>query len=280
MAVDEINAQTGSDRILPEGTTLVPFVKDDLNTAAGGTDAANSCVTDGADLVIGSSGSTVSGAMAAVLTPEKIIQISYASTSPSLSNRTAYPYFMRNVPSDGDQGYAIADLVASLGFTKGATINTDDSYGNGMIAYFKARFTGTLATAQTFTPGGTDVSSEVQAIADADPQFVVLHAIDNDAKTVFKKAYELGIAGSTTSDIVWIITDGSSTEATFSGDADVKAAMQSVIGTNPAQAGTSKNTEFVAAWNATTSCTGVDPCAFARTSAAPNSYASFFLVAS
>ncbi len=176
MAIDDINAQTGSNRILPVGVNLVGLVKDDLNSAAGGTAAAQSCISDGADLVIGSSGSTVSAAMANVLTPNKIIQISYASSSPTLSNRTTYPYFMRDVASDADQGYALNDLVSAFGFTRGATINTDDSYGTGLISYFTNSFTNAsgnvISSAQTFPPGATDVSAQVQALADSNPQFV------------------------------------------------------------------------------------------------------------
>jgi ABC-type branched-subunit amino acid transport system substrate-binding protein len=279
MAIDEINAQTGSARILPTGVTLTGIVKDDLNTAQGGTDAANSCVSDSADLVIGSSGSTVSAAMAAVLTPLKIIQISYASSSPSLSDRTKFPYFMRNVASDADQGLAIADLVASFGWTKGATINTDDSYGNGLVSYFTAAFNqtpGFSLSAQTFPAGATDVSAQVQSISDANPQFVLLHAIDNDAKTVFKKAYDLGIAG-TGSNIAWIITDGSSSTATFQGDANVKAAMQNVIGTTPTALTDTKYADFNASWFSVSTCGDgqQDPCGAARTSSTPNSYAPF-----
>ena len=281
MAIDEINAQTGADRILPTGVTLQGIVKDDQNTAAGGTAAAQSCISDGADLVIGSSGSTVSAAMAAVLTPNKIIQISYASSSPALSDRSKYPYFMRNVASDADQGVAVANLVQAFGWTKGATINTDDSYGTGLVSVFKANFNQTsgnkLATEQTFAPGASDVSAQVQAIADAKPQFVLLHAIDKDAKTVFKKAYDLGIAGSD-SNIAWIITDGSSSTATFEGDANVKAAMQHVIGTTPTPLSTdsaSKYTTFNNSWWSVSSCGSQDPCGAARTNANPNSYAPF-----
>ena len=279
MAIDEINAQTGADRILPVGVSLVGDVKDDLNTAQGGTDAANSCVSDSADIVIGSSGSTVSAAMAAVLTPLKIIQISYASSSPTLSNRTAYPYFMRNVASDADQGIAIADLVASFGWTHGATINTDDSYGTGLVSYFTANFqaasgSNSIDSAQTFAPGATDVSAQVQAIADSNPQFVLLHAIDNDAKTVFKKAFDLGIAGGS-SDIAWIITDGSSSTATFEGDANVQSGMQNVIGTTPTAFTSAAFATFNSSWWSVTSCGSTNPCAAARTNANPNSYAPF-----
>jgi branched-chain amino acid transport system substrate-binding protein len=274
IAIDEINAQTGADRILPEGVKLVPLVKDDLNTADGGTAAAQSCISEGANLVIGSSGSTVSAAMATELTPEKIVQISYASTSPSLSDRTKYPYFMRNVGSDGDQGLAIADLVASFGLKKGATINTDDSYGTGLVSVFKTAFTAvagnTLVSEQTFTPAVTDVTTQVQAIKDAQPDFVLLHAIDKDAKTVFKKASELGL---TSGNILWFITDGSSSTATFAGDDTVKTAMNHVIGTTPASLQGGKYQTFNDTWFSVSTCAGQDPCAGARTNAGPNSYA-------
>jgi branched-chain amino acid transport system substrate-binding protein len=279
IAVDEINAQTGTDRILPEGVTLKGIYKDDLNSAEGGTSAANSCLDDGADIVIGSSGSTVSAAIAAVLTPEKIIQISYASTSPSLSDRTLYPYFMRDVPSDADQGIAIADLVATFGWTKGATINTDDSYGTGLVSHFKAAFENAsadnkLVSEQTFTPQATEIGAQVQAIKDQAPQFVLVHAIDNDAKTFYKKAKELGFAGGD-SKTVFLVTDGSSTTATFAGDADVKDAMQHVIGTTPAALTQSKYDDFNTTWFDVTSCGDINPCGGARTSATPNSYAPF-----
>ena len=278
MAIDQINAQTGANRILPTGVSLVGDVKDDLNTADGGTAAAQSCISDGANLVIGSSGSTVSAAMASVLTPDKIIQISYASTSPALSDRSKYPYFMRNVPSDADQGIAISDLVESFGWTKGATINTADSYGTGLVSYFTANFNqtsgNTILTAQVFDPGATDVSAQVQAIADANPQFVLLHAIDNDAKTVFQKAYDLGIAGSG-SNIAWVITDGSSSTATVQGSSSVQSAMQHVIGTTPTALTDTKYEDFNKSWFTVTSCGSQSPCAGNRTNTVPNSYAPF-----
>ena len=279
MAIDEINGQTGSTRILPAGVTLVGDVKDDLNSASGGTSAANACVSDNADLVIGSSGSTVSVAMANVLTPLNIIQISYASSSPVLSNRTTYPYFMRNVASDADQGIALADLVASFGWIHGATINTDDSYGTGLVSYFTANFqaassSNSIDSAQTFAPGATDVSAQVQAIANSNPQFVLLHAIDIDAKTVFKKGFDLGIAGDN-SDIVWIITDGSSSTATFAGDANVQKSMQYSIGTTPSAITQSYYADFNSSWWSVTSCGTQTPCGASRTNLNANSYTPF-----
>lgn len=232
IAVYEINNQSGANRILPENITLKPIVKDDDNSAAGGTQAAKDLIAEGAHVVIGSSGSSVSAAMSTELTPSKIVQISYASSSPSLSDRTKYPYFTRVCASDADQGKAINDLVQKFGWTKGAAISTSDSYGMGLIDIFKTAFEadgGSLLTRQSFDAGATDVSAEVQAIKDAKPEFVVGNFIDVDASTCMKKANDLGI-----DNIPWIMTDGWSTTATYAKDTDVKAAMQLAIGTTPA----------------------------------------------
>ncbi|MFQ5820571.1 MAG: ABC transporter substrate-binding protein [Candidatus Heimdallarchaeota archaeon] len=232
IAVDEINAQKGDDRILPAGVTLVPNVQDDDNSAAGGTAAAQALIAWGADIICGSSGSSVSAAMATELTPHKIVQISYASSSPALSDRELYPYFMRVVASDADQGRAIADLVQSFGWTRGATVHTSDSYGTGLIVVFTEIYEargGTVITDQIFDPGATEVSAQVQAIKDATPQFVLGNFIDVDAATIMKKARDLGFI-----DVPWITTDGWSTTATFMGDPSVKEAMQLSIGTTPA----------------------------------------------
>lgn len=249
IAVNEINNQSGADRILPEGVTIEPIVKDDDNTAEGGTAAANALVSEGAHIVMGSSGSSVSAAMAAVLGAQKIVQISYASSSPALSDRTTYPYFMRVCASDADQGVAIVDLVESFGWTRGAVIHTSDSYGTGLVEVFKEEWGGTVVTDQQFDPGTTDVAAQIQAIKDADPDFVLGNFIDVDAATAVQKAVDLGAV-----DMPWITTDGWSTTATVGIATKVKNGMQRTIGTTPAPltgAGYAafNTTWFSSAWN-------------------------------
>jgi branched-chain amino acid transport system substrate-binding protein len=237
IAIEEINSQTGADRILPTGINLTALVKDDDNSAPGGKFAAETLISEGVHVVIGSSGSSVSAAIAAELTPHKIAQLSYASSSPTLSDRDTYPYFMRNVASDADQGVALADLVDAMGWTKGATINTADSYGTGLITVFTTVFEdrdGTITTSQEFETGASDVSTQVQAIKDSDPEFVIANMIDKDGKILFKKAKELGLTKGGANAISWVITDGTSTTATFEADQTIEDAMQGFIGTTPA----------------------------------------------
>jgi branched-chain amino acid transport system substrate-binding protein len=229
MAVYEINNQTGTGRILPAGVNLVPNVQDDLNTPEGAQAAADALIAWGADIVCGTSGSSNSMTMASAFTPHKIPQISYASSSPALTNRTAYPYFMRVAASDAWQGVALSDLVQAFGWTKGAIIHTSDAYGTGLVEVFTDDWDGTVVTDQKFDANALEVGTQVQALKDADVEFILGNFIDKDAATCMKEAKSLGLTK-----IPWITTDGWSTTATFADEDDVKDAMQLSIGTTPA----------------------------------------------
>lgn len=56
-------------------------------------------------------------------------QISYASTSPLLSNRDRYTYFFRTIPPDDLQARAIIDLLLHFNWTHISTIYSKDAYG-------------------------------------------------------------------------------------------------------------------------------------------------------
>jgi ABC-type branched-subunit amino acid transport system substrate-binding protein len=211
-----------------------------------------------------------------------IIQISYASASPSLSDRTQYPYFMRVVGSDTDQAFALVDLVDSFAFNKGALIHTQDTYGSGAPTVFANNWTGSIITTETFSTGASDVSTQVQNLKDAvennGAQFILLHAIDIDARTVIKEAYQVGLTNN--ENVTFIITDGSATTATFTGDIDVENGMQNMIGTTPASLTGPLFQDFLNTWNTVSICgnsTGNPqiPCGFSRTGQFPNSYAPF-----
>ena len=58
--------------------------------------------------------------------------ISYASTSPALTDATAYPHFYRIVPSDALQGEAVADMITGSGVTNTAIVHMTNSYGAGL----------------------------------------------------------------------------------------------------------------------------------------------------
>ncbi|UCE12834.1 MAG: ABC transporter substrate-binding protein [Candidatus Heimdallarchaeota archaeon] len=271
MAVYEINNQTGTDRILPAGVNLLPNVQDDLNTPEGAQAAADALVAWEADIVCGTSGSSNSMTMASTFTPHKIPQISYASSSPALTNRTAYPYFMRVAASDAWQGVAVSDLVQAFNWTKGAVIHTSDAYGTGLIEVFTTDFTaagGTVVTDQIFDANALEVSTQVQALKDAEVEFILGNFIDKDAATCMKEAKNLGV-----DNLPWITTDGWSTTATFADEDDVKDAMQKSIGTTPAPLTGAGYATFNTSWFSTDWAFLAGPKNSQDTGSAFNSYA-------
>jgi hypothetical protein len=73
--------------------------------------------------------STVSKAIADILTPLKFVQISYASTSPALSDRSKYPYFMRVVTPDDKQAKAMVDIMVRLDVQYAQIVYSAGAYG-------------------------------------------------------------------------------------------------------------------------------------------------------
>jgi ABC-type branched-subunit amino acid transport system substrate-binding protein len=93
MALNEINSDS---TLLPN--TQLKFVYHDTHADSyyGFFDAASLATgTQPISAVIGAAYSGVTAQMATVFTKAQIPQISYSATSPSLSNATVYPYFLR-----------------------------------------------------------------------------------------------------------------------------------------------------------------------------------------
>ena len=66
----------------------------------------------------------------------QIPQVSYASTSPELSDKSRYDYFMRVVPPDTYQAQAMLDIVTALGWKYVYTVASAGNYGeNGINAF-------------------------------------------------------------------------------------------------------------------------------------------------
>lgn len=86
--------------------------------------------------VVGASFSVVSVMVANILRLFKIPQISYASTSVELSDKTRFEYFNRVVPSDIEQGQALAEIVQTLKLTYVSTVCVEGEYGEKGIASF------------------------------------------------------------------------------------------------------------------------------------------------
>lgn len=80
---------------------------------------------------VGALGSSISIPIAETLSLLKYVQISYASTSPLLSDRTKYPYFMRVVTPDDKQTKGMVEIMKRLNVTYVQLVYSEGAYGEG-----------------------------------------------------------------------------------------------------------------------------------------------------
>ncbi len=269
MAVKEINA----DSTLLDGYTLKIEVRDTATDPTTGAAAASDLIDAGVVGLVGAASSGVSTAIQGVAKQKKIPQISYSSTSPTLSDKTEYPYFLRVVPPDSLQGVALANVVKELGLDNIATLATSDDYGLGGIEVFEenAEALGlTILTKQRFASQESNVLTQLNAIKDSGAKVIVLNAVVQDTITVFKQAADAGLVGD---DYYWVGTDGSSQEQVFETAAETKEPMQGMIGTRPNVGSGEKYEAFLDLWE---SCYGEDNNTYAGCGDRnPNTFATF-----
>ena len=86
--------------------------------------------------IVGASGSRVSVPVATLGRLFTTPQVSYASTSPVLSDRTRYSYFRRTVPPDNLQVMAMIDILRRFGWNYVSILHSDDAYGSAGVNEF------------------------------------------------------------------------------------------------------------------------------------------------
>ena len=227
-AIDDLNAMGGDFELIEADSGCSGDV-------AGA--AAQSLVDAGVIGVAGAACSGASMAANAVLSEAGVVQISYASTNPGLSDADDYPGFWRVVPSDAIQGPAMADMVATAAFLAGATpsdmnpalIHMTNDYGSGLADSFEGAWNsavGDLCLKIGYEDTTTDFSSQVQAISDAGCGSVVMVSYSTDGAAIVETMAVLGMSLPTFG------ADGIA-DAAWLDDFTVPAAAHGVIATKP-----------------------------------------------
>jgi metabotropic glutamate receptor 2/3 len=135
--------------------------------------------------VVGATLSSVSVHVANLLRLFQLPQISYASTTPKLSE-PSFDYFARTVPSDSNQARAIVDILQRLNFTYVNTIYSHGDYGEGGFREFKR-----LLKLSTTTDDEIDSTKKrQQRICIADEQRLKRDASIYDIKNILEPMLE------------------------------------------------------------------------------------------
>ena len=211
MKIGLLNPSTGPIAVYaPPFTWAAQAAIDDLNAMGGnfelveadsGCDggvagpAAQSLVDAGVVGVAGAACSGASMAANAVLNAAGVVQVSYASTNPGLSDTSAYPGFWRVVPSDAIQGPAMSDMVTASGASNPALLHMTNDYGSGLADSFESAWgTDNLCTKIGYEDTQTDFAAEAQAIADAGCGSVVMVSYSADGAAILETMAYLGMS--------------------------------------------------------------------------------------
>ncbi|XP_072038787.1 metabotropic glutamate receptor 3-like isoform X2 [Amphiura filiformis] len=161
--------------------------------------------------VVGGSYSVVSIQVANLLRLFQIPQVSYASTSLQLSDKTRFEYFARTVPPDTFQARALADIVAMFNWSYVSTVASEGTYGESGIGEFE-REAGArnicIAASETI-PYNSDKTifdkmlTRLQKKKNA--KVIVLFTSVDDAANVLAAAQR---ANFTADEFIWLASDG------------------------------------------------------------------------
>ena len=214
------------------------------------TAAAQSLADAGVVAVAGAACSGASMGANTVLSAAGIPMISYASTSPALSDATAYPHFYRIVPSDALQGEAVADMIMASGAMNTAIVHMTNDYGAGLADSVATN----LGSDHVCTQLGydqettTDFQSAVQAVMEAGCDSVFLGSYSADGADIVETMAVMGAA------IPIFSADGMAGEASLN-DYTNPAVANGIQVTKPAAASASTTT-FTDACAADSVCSG------------------------
>ncbi|KAJ8257902.1 hypothetical protein GJAV_G00190960 [Gymnothorax javanicus] len=158
--------------------------------------------------VIGGSYSDVSIQVANLLRLFQIPQISYASTSAKLSDKTRYDYFARTVPPDFYQAKAMAEILRYFNWTYVSTVASEGDYGETGIDAFQQEARARhicIATSAKVSRSMNRWSYEAvirSLLQKSNAKVVILFTRSEDARELLVAAARMNVS------FVWVASDG------------------------------------------------------------------------
>jgi len=190
LAAKEINDAGGV-----MGQDIVLKQADSQTSPTAAVDAARQLVeSDKVSAIIGSLSSGVTVAVAdAVTIPDKIVQISPASTSPALTTMVDGDFLFRTTLSDAAQGLILGKLAKELGYSKVATLYVNNAYGQGLSENFKKSFEAEGGTVTAEVPHEQEQASylsELQKATEGKPDAIAALSYPQSATVYLKEGFE------------------------------------------------------------------------------------------
>jgi ABC-type branched-subunit amino acid transport system substrate-binding protein len=188
MAFRDINAAGGA-----RGCTLVATTRDSQSSGSVAVDAANQLVQVGkVPVLIGGIISSVTiPILTSVTAPAKVVQMSPASSSPTLTSLgqagKTNGMFFRTITSDALQGTAAARFALDNDFKKIAIIYVNNDFGVNMVGEFKKAYEalgGRIVASVPYNENQSSYQSEATKAMEDDPDGLYLVSTPVDGATI------------------------------------------------------------------------------------------------
>lgn len=180
-----------------QGFPVELVVEDTQGTPEQGAAVANKLASD--PRIVGIAGHTFSGSTEAAIPiyeDAHIAMVSPSATTPELT-KLGSEIFNRIAFTDEQQGEAAAKYIYEvLGVKKVALIHDGGAYGQGLAEGMGAFFEtlgGTVVAKEAITPGETDYSAPLAAIAAAAPELIYYGGYDADAAVLVSQMRGAGL---------------------------------------------------------------------------------------
>jgi ABC-type branched-subunit amino acid transport system substrate-binding protein len=188
MAFKDINDAGGA-----QGCQLATDTRDSQSTGSVAVDAATQLVqVKKVPVIIGGIISSVSiPILTSVTAPAKVVQVSPASSSPTLTalarDGKTNGIFFRTITSDALQGTAAAKYALDQGFKKIAIIHVNNDFGVNMMGEFKKAYEalgGKIVSTTPYNENQSSYQSEATAAMTGEPDGLYLISTPVDGATV------------------------------------------------------------------------------------------------
>ncbi len=188
MAFRDLNAAGGA-----QGCSLAAETRDSHSTGTLAVDAATQLVqVQHVPVIIGGIISSVTiPILTAVTAPAKVVQVSPASSSPTLTQLgrqgKTNEIFFRTITSDALQGVAAARYAVDKGFKKLAIVAVNNDFGVNLAKEFSAAYKalgGTITSTTAYNEKQSSYDSEATAAMAGEPDGLYLVSTPVDGATI------------------------------------------------------------------------------------------------
>ncbi|CAO1311189.1 unnamed protein product [Diamesa serratosioi] len=156
-------------------------------------------------MLLGTGSSEVTESLAKIVPYWNIVQVSFGSTAPALSDRREFPLFYRTVAPDSAHNPARIAFIRRFGWDTVTTFSQNEEVHslavNDLVTELESA---NISCAATITFGETDFKDQLRMLRDLDTRIIIGSFSHEVAPKIFCEAFKLGMYGA---DYAWILQE-------------------------------------------------------------------------